>query len=150
MGSVAGTILIVLLGPVPGLGHMYLGKRKKAFGLLCVFAGVIAGIVLSGSIIVKVLMAIVYFSTAIPAWIETWQISRYGKNTIDTEVRWYMVFLLLVTGFAALPLLWQSARFSKKAKVMWSIAVPVLAFLFFSALIRYRELIEGFLQKVFA
>ena len=49
----------------------------------------------------------------------------------------------LIKGFFALPLLWQSTLFSKKSKWMWTVAVPVLAILYFIFLFFYgRTLFE--------
>jgi hypothetical protein len=141
------TAVIFLMGPFPGAGHMCLGNRKKALSLFLVFAAVISGFVFSPSRLIKLLMVMTYFSISIPAWVETFQIARYGKKKIDTDARWYTVMLLLFTGFAALPLLWQNSNFSKKSKVIWSVAVPLLAVVFFGLIFMYRDLIETALSN---
>lgn len=142
--------LLLFLGIIPGIGHFFLGMKKKAMALFIVFLGLMSGFIFSSMILIKVLMVMVYFSITVPAWIETYQLAKYGKNKIDTDARWYTVMLLLFTGFAALPLLWQNKRFSRISKILWSIAVPLLAIGFFALLIRYRNELEAFLGNIFS
>lgn len=141
---------ISIVGPFPGIGHMCLGRTKKALALLIVFSGAIAGFFLSYLMLIKTLMVMMYFSIAGPAWLETYQIARYGRTKIDTDARWYTVAMLLFTGFAALPLLWQNVNFSRNSKIMWSVTVAVPAVVFLALVIKYRSLIEAFLEKIFA
>jgi hypothetical protein len=144
------TTTVVFTGLIPGTGHLLLGRPKKALGLFLVFAALVAGFLLSDWFLIKILMVMVYFSIAIPAWMEAYQIARYGRNKINTDARWYTVTLLLFTGFSALPLLWQNSNFSKKSKILWSLAVTLLAMAFFSALIAYRDFLETTIKGIFS
>jgi hypothetical protein len=141
---------IFIVGILPGIAHLYLGRKKKGVALFIAFSGLILGFLLSDLILIKALMIMVYCSITVSAWLETCQIAGYGKNKIDTDAKWYTVVLLLVGGFAALPLLWQNDKFSKNSKILWTIAVPVLAIVFFTVIIKYRSVIETFLEKIFA
>jgi hypothetical protein len=143
------TTAVVLTGLIPGSGHMLLGRPKKALGLFLVFASLVIGSLLSDWFLIKILMVMVYLSITIPAWVEAYQIARYGKNKINTDARWYTIMLLLFTGFSALPLLWQNRNFSIKSKILWSIAVPALAIAFFSLLIAYRDSLETIVRGIF-
>ena len=78
----------------------------------------------------------VYFLVMVPAVIETYALAKGGVSKFS-ESKPYIVLLLLVTGFSALPLLWQSHVFSRRIKIAWSIAVPVLAVLWFCFLGAY-------------
>lgn len=149
MELVNNPTFIFVVSLFPGIGHMCLGLNKKALALFIIFLGLISGFIFSDLLMIKTLMVMVYFSIAVPAGLETYQIAKYGKNNIDTDARWYTVVLLLFTGFAALPLLWQNDNFSKNSKILWSIAVPVLAIGFFTMIIKYRSVIETFLEKIF-
>jgi hypothetical protein len=144
------TTAIVFTGIVPGIGHLLLGKPKKAVGLFLVFAGLVTGFIFADWLLIKILIVLVYISVALPAWIEAYQISRYGENTVNIDARWYTVILLLFTGFSALPLLWQNNNFSKKSKILWSIAVPLLAIAFFSLLFMYRDFLESIIRRIFS
>lgn len=150
MGALNDVTFISIVAPFPGIGHIFLDKKKKGVALVIVFLGLISGFIFSSLLLIKALMVMVYFSIAVPAGLETYQLAKYGKNRIDTDARWYTVVLLLFTGFAALPLLWQNKNFSRTSKILWSVAVPVLAVLFFAVIIRYKSLIEAFLEKIFA
>lgn len=149
MGIQLKTILLLILGPFPGIGHIYLGRKKKGLALLLVFGGVVTAFILSDMLLVKVLMVMAYLSIDIPAWLETYQIGGQGRKKIDTDARWYTITLLLFTGFAALPLLWQNPNFSRKGKVLWTVIVPILAIVFFSVIIKYSNAIEAVLREIF-
>ena len=141
-------LLTLVLSVVPGLPHLYLGDRKKAAGLFVIDGALVLSVLYSRSCLMKALMGGIYFVTVVPACIETYQLSRYGKNTIDTDSRWYTVLLLLTTGFSALPLLWQNRNFSQSSKVAWSIAVPVLAAIFFYILAHYWDVFERQITRI--
>jgi hypothetical protein len=140
-------LLTITLSFIPGLAHMYLGRYKKGLGLLCVSVAAIVGWLFSAAIIIKCLMTVVYLVTAIPAALETLQIARGRQAALYTSQRWYIILLLLTTGFPALFLLWQSSYFSPKSKIAWTVAVPVLAVLFFTCLAAYWNQVEGFLER---
>jgi lysylphosphatidylglycerol synthetase-like protein (DUF2156 family) len=136
------------LSVLPGLSHIYLGEYHKVPGLFFIDAGIALTLLFSSSYVMSLLMVMIYFVTAVPASVESYQLARYGENTIDTGAKWYVTILLLTTGFAALPLLWKSDRFSKRAKAAWTIAVPLLAAAFFTILIRYWSYFESQLEKI--
>lgn len=140
--------LAILLSLLPGLSLLYLGRTKKALGLFVIDAGIILTIIFSNSYILGCLMVGIYLVTFGPACLESYQLAKYGKNTIDTEARWYVVILLLITGFNALPLLWQSTHFSREAKIGWSIAVPILAILFFTLLASFWTDLDRYLKEL--
>ncbi len=142
-------LIAILLSLIPGLSLLYVGRRRKAFGLFVIDAGIIIAFIFADSYIMRILMAGIYCVTFLPACLESYQISRYGKNTINTSARWYVTLLLLTTGFAALPMLWNSDYFSRRAKIGWSVAVPVLAMLFFSGLAVYWHSLNHVLRSFF-
>ncbi|MFP4472532.1 MAG: hypothetical protein ACLFPX_01505 [Candidatus Omnitrophota bacterium] len=142
-------VLAIVLTVVPGMGQVYVGRPRKAVGLLIITAGIILTLIFSDSYLMRLIMANIYLVTAVPAAAEAYQIAKYGKNTIDTGARWYVILLLISTGFSAIPLLWQSGRFSRKVKIAWTVAVPVLAVIFFTTLIRYWQTLETALRELF-
>lgn len=141
-------VLAAVLSVIPGLGHFVLKRYKKALSLFCIDAGIAAGIIFPQAYVMKFIAAGIYFVTFLPNAAEAYQIARYGHNTISTDARWYVVLLLLTTGFAALPLLWSSKSFSKRAKAAWTVAVPVLAIAFFSSIAVYWDEINGVLAGI--
>jgi radical SAM superfamily enzyme YgiQ (UPF0313 family) len=149
-GSMTGKKVwaVVLMSLVPGLSLLYLGRWKRSIVLFVIDAGIALAFFLSGSYLMKLLAVNIYFFTFIAPCIESYQLARYGKNTISSDSRWYVIILLLTTGFNALPLLWVSRSFSRKAKIAWTIAVPVLAVLFFGALISYWDTAENLLREL--
>lgn len=126
-------IFVASLSLIPGVGHLALGKRGKAAALFVIDFGIICSAFFVKSLIGHLVTSFVYLMVMVPAVIETYalahgEVSQFGKS------KSYIVLLLLVTGFQALPLLWQSRVFSKRIKIVWSIAVLVLAILYFGFL----------------
>ena len=126
--------LAALLSLIPGLGHWYLGKSKKALALACVDAAIVLGLLFSHSIIILFSAGMIYLITASQAGFESYRTAKTGKEILHLDSKRYVVLMLLFTGFGALPLLWQSTRFPRQAKIAWTIAVPILAVLYFGGL----------------
>lgn len=141
-------IFTLLLSPLPGLAHLYLGDKKKALSLLVIDAGIILTLVFSDSLLMKGLMLGIYIIAFLPAAVETYQLAAYDRRLLNTNAKWYVIIMLLTTGFSALPLLWQSNCFGRTGKTAWSIAVPVLATLFFFFLSSQWDDIEHWLQTL--
>lgn len=139
---------MILFAPLPGLNHLLLGDKKKALSLFVIDTGMFLTWIFSESLLMKMLMLGIYAITFLPAAVETYQRARYGYGLIDTNAKWYVILLLLTTGFSALPLLWQSDSFGKAGKIAWSIAVPTLAALFFFFLSSQWDHIEATLQTL--
>jgi len=148
VGVKKSVLLTVIFSLLPGLSQIYLGDKKKGFFLLLIDAGIIFTLITSKSYLMRILMAGIFLVTFLPSAVESYQIAKYGERKIDTSSRWYVTILLLCTGFTALPLLWSSEKFSKKAKINWTVAVPILAFLFFSFLIKYWDMLENGVKKI--
>ena len=129
-------LLVASLSFVPGLGHWVLNKRGKAAAFFFIDLGMIATVIFWRSPLALLFTSLAYLMIMVPSAIEIYTIARGGVSQLS-ESRPYLVVLLLLTGFSALPLLWQSHSFSKRAKVIWSIVVPALAILWFGFLAAY-------------
>ena len=140
--------IVVLLSIIPGLSLLYLGRGKKTIALFIVDIGILLTFLLSTSYLAKLLAVNIYIFTFIAPFIESYQLAKYGRNTIGTDSKWYVVVLLLTTGFNALPLLWQSISFSRREKILWSIAVPALSGIFVFALVNYWGTAENTLRSI--
>ncbi len=132
---------------VPGLGQIYTGRPKKGLALLCVAAGAVVSLVITHSRIFFILTILIYFATVIPAGIEAFQEACGFRCMAFLDSKRYVVWMLLTTGFSALPLLWHSGQFSRPAKIAWTVAVPILAFIFFAGLVFLAPKIDIFLKK---
>jgi hypothetical protein len=137
-----------VLSIMPGLGHLYAGQPRKAAALGFIDAAVIAGIFFVPLRTAFVLAVMIYALTVPQAALESAAIIRTGRSDIRTSPKAYVVFLLLSTGFNALPMLWQDERFSKGSKIAWSAAVTVLALLFFGGLAAAGQDIEAYLRTL--
>jgi TM2 domain-containing membrane protein YozV len=122
---------------VPGLGQLYNGERAKGVAILCIDAGIGVGIGLSSvgpegfrSWLSVALLTLVYLGVWIPAGIDAYQYASGRKTSLlSGDNTWYIIFMLLMIGPAAIPLLWQSRRFSRVAKIVWTVIVILIALL---------------------
>jgi len=120
---------------VPGLGQCFLGDRAKGAVILCIDAGILLGIAIASigpeafrSWLTVVMLGVAYVFVWIPAVVDAYQRAKgLSKPLLSGERLWYVVFMLLTVGPAAIPLLWQSPRFSRSAKIGWTIAVILIA-----------------------
>lgn len=146
MVSSPNLFLVVLFSLVPGLAHLYIKKVRKGASLLFISGGIVLTLALSHSAAVRVLMAFIYLVTVVPSAMEVWQTAYYGRQTFDIYARWYVVLMLWLTGFSAVPLLWQSPRFSRPAKIALTLAVAFMAVLFFTLLVYFWNFLNDFLD----
>ncbi|MFA5159287.1 MAG: hypothetical protein WC484_02140 [Candidatus Omnitrophota bacterium] len=114
---------------VPGLGQFYLGERAKGWVLLCMGAGVVASLIVSHTAIGCFLMGGIYLAVVIPAALDAFQTASGRPRTFTADTIPYVIVMLFMVGPFAVPLLWQSRKFSTPAKIAWTIAVILIAFL---------------------
>ena len=125
---------------VPGCGHLYFRQWSKGLSLFVVDAALLAGVFLSNSSIIQVLMLIVYGVILFSSISDMRVLSGLQPQNKFKDSKEFIAFLLLTTGVNALPLLWQSQAYGRFGKVLWTVAVSLLAILFFGGiflLVRY-------------
>lgn len=76
----------------------------------------------------------IYLAILVPAALDAFQTASGRSRTFTGEPRFYVIAMLCLIGPFAIPLLWQSARFSKSAKILWTVLVILFAFLAFALL----------------
>ena len=136
---------------LPGLGQLLNGERPKGAAILCIFAGIVFGLGMgavgpeaSRSILTVAMLALVYLFVWIPAVVDAYQRASGSATTLlSGERTWYVIFMLLTVGPMALPLLWQSPRFSKKAKIVWTVAIVLIALIGILLLVVVGPVIES-------
>lgn len=134
----------------PGLSHAYLGYKKKAISLAIVFGVILLTFFITQKISIKILMILAYVALAIPSAVETGIEIHAGKRDVLGQSRLYVAVLLLITGMAALPLLWQGRAYRLEGKILWTVIVVVLAALFFFFLGHYMNSMETFMEKMWS
>ena len=112
---------------IPGLGQLYLGERAKGWTFLCMGVGVVVSLIFSHTAIAFFLMGGIYLAVMIPAALDAFQTASGRPRTWAADTVPYVIVMLLMVGPFAIPLLWQSAKFSKMAKILWTIAVILIA-----------------------
>ncbi|MDD5225803.1 MAG: hypothetical protein PHV97_01290 [Candidatus Omnitrophica bacterium] len=113
----------------PGLGQLYLGERAKGWTLLCMGVGVAVSLIVSHTMTACFLMGGIYLAVMIPAAMDAFQIASGRPRTFTADTVPYVIIMLLMVGPFAIPLLWQSKKFSKTAKILWTLAVILIALL---------------------
>lgn len=136
MSTQKSPLIAPLLSAIlPGLGQLYNGERAKGLVILCIDFGIAGGMALStiGPVALRswltvVMLGVAYVFIWIPSIIDAYQYAAgVRKPLLSGERAWYVIFMLLTVGPAAIPLLWQSPRFSKGAKIGWTIGVILIA-----------------------
>jgi len=120
---------------VPGIGQLYNGDRTKALAVLLMVAGIAMGILMATvgppafhSILTTLILGVAYLFIWGPTVVDAYQrASGHPATVLSGEKPWYVIFMLLTVGPMAIPLLWQSPRFSRTAKVVWSALILLLA-----------------------
>ena len=138
----------VLSVAAPGLGQIYTGNAKKGLSVLCVYAGLLIAPILSHSYLITILAVVIYLVTVVPVTADAYQTAATGRSHVDIDAKWYVFLMLWFTGFSALPLLWQSKRFSHRAKTLLTTAVILLTVLFFGGLVIFGPTMEKFLRHL--
>ena len=114
---------------LPGTGQLYLGESAKGWVLLCMSAGVALSLSVSHTAISCFLMGGVYLAVMIPAALDAFQTASGRPRTFTADTVPYVIVMLLMVGPFAIPLLWQSAKFSKTAKILWTVGIILIALL---------------------
>src|SRR3989338_7054067 len=108
--------LAVVLSSVPGLGLWYVGKKKKAAAILLIACGLVVSLYYMHSKLALAVVGVAYLLTTVPAGIESYLIAKTGHTSPMLDSKLYILLMLWTQGINALPLLWQSELFSKRAK----------------------------------
>lgn len=112
---------------IPGLGQLYLGERAKGWTLVCMDMGIAVSLIVSHTIIAWFLMGGIYLAVMIPAALDAFRTASGRPKNWTGDTVPYVIIMLLMMGPFAIPLLWQSRRFSTRAKVLWTVAVILVA-----------------------
>lgn len=131
----------------PGLGQIYLGERAKGWTLLCMAAGVWVSLIISHTAVACFFMGIIYLAVMIPAATDAFQTASGKPRTFAGDTVPYVIVMLLLVGPFAIPLLWQSRKFSSRAKVLWTLAVILIAFLAIAVTTFVASFIEQLLKS---
>jgi len=133
---------------IPGAGQLYLGERAKGLTLLCMSAGVMVSLIISHTPITCFFMGGIYLAVMIPAALDAFQTASGRPRTFTADTVPYVIIMLLTVGPFAIPLLWQSAKFSKTAKILWTVAVILIAFISIAVMTFTASFLEHVMKQV--
>jgi TM2 domain-containing membrane protein YozV len=133
MGAGKRPIVALLLSVVfPGLGQLYNGEIAKGIVIAAACSILAAGVTWLGGT-GRVSAAISLFVVWISAILDAYKSARASGHSLDWYYRVpYVVTMLLLVGPLALPLLWSSPYFSRRAQWLWT-AVILSSLLLFAA-----------------
>jgi len=112
---------------IPGLGQLYVGEKAKALSMLCITAGIWISLLISRSFITLILIGPLYLFALVPASLDAYQTAAGRPRTFKGESVFYVIIMLLVVGPFAIPLLWQSPKFSRVLKIVLTVLVTLTA-----------------------
>ena len=149
-------VATVMSALLPGLGQLYNGERAKGIAMLSLTAGIWFWFVMAAvgpsyarSQLSQVVLAVTYFFVWLPATTDAYRVAASGTSGLVTGSKSsYVIFMVVMTGIMALPLLWQSATFSRSAKITWSVIGVLNTFLALLFLALLGPHVEQFLRDV--
>jgi TM2 domain-containing membrane protein YozV len=141
---------------VPGAGQLYNGERAKGIAILCITAGIWSGLLMAAvgpaafhSIFTIAMLGAVYLFIWFPAAADAYQrASGVTTSLLSGDKAWYVIAMLLTVGPMALPLLWHSRRFSRTAKIIWTVLIVLLAILGIVFLLVIGPAVERLLHEL--
>ncbi len=131
----------------PGLGQLYLGESAKGWTFLSMTGGIVVSLIVSHTMIAWILMGGIYLAIMIPAALDAFQTASGRPRVFAGDSRAYAIGMLLLVGPFALPLLWQSGRFSKIAKIAWTLVVILIALLGIVVLAFSASFLDPFMKQ---
>lgn len=135
---------------LPGLGQLYLGERAKGLTLLCMTAGIILSLVMNHSWFSWLLLGGVYLAIMIPAAVDAFQTASGRPRFFTGDSRPYVIIMLLTVGPFAIPLLWQSPKFSKREKIGWTVFVILMALVVITVMSVVASFLDTVMKENFA
>jgi TM2 domain-containing membrane protein YozV len=132
---------------LPGLGQLYLGESAKGWTLVCMDAGVAASLLFSHTAIACFLMGGIYLAVMIPAAVDAFQTASGRPRTFTADTVPYVIVMLLMVGPFAIPLLWQSRKFSTSAKIAGTLSIILIALLGIAILMFAASSLEQFMKQ---
>jgi len=132
---------------LPGLGQLYLGERAKGWTFVCMDIGVAVSLIVSHTWIFCFLMGGIYLAIMIPAALDAFQAASGRPRTFSDDTLPYVIAMLLMVGPFAIPLLWQSSKFSKGAKIFWTGAVILIALLTITILMLSASFLDQLMKQ---
>jgi hypothetical protein len=131
---------------LPGLGQWFTGQPAQGLALICIDLGIGVNFLLSSSAIGRGLLALVYFSVAITAAIDAYRAAGPDAGQSRAGSVPYVVLMLFIVGPFAIPMLWASPGFSRRAKIIWTVVVIAVALLFIVTVGYLSEFLEYLLS----
>ncbi len=119
---------------LPGLGQLYLKDYAKGWTLICMDAGMAVSLWISHSWFACLLLGIVYLGIMIPAAMDAFQNASGRPRVFNGDSVPYVLVMLFTVGPFAIPLLWQSQKFSKRSKIGWTVFVILIALVMIATL----------------
>lgn len=127
---------------LPGLGQIYLREYAKGWVLLCMTGGVVVSLIINHSWFSWLLLGGVYLAIMIPAALDAFQSASGRPRLFAGDSVPYVIIMLLTVGPFAIPLLWQSKKFSRGKKIGWTIFVILVALLVIGVMSLMASLME--------
>lgn len=110
-------------------------------------AGVALSLIFSHTGIAFFLVGGIYLAIMVPAAVDAFQTASGRPRMFKGDAVPYVILMLLMVGPFAIPLLWQSVKFSKFAKIFWTAAVVLIAFLAIAVLMFSASFLDQIMEQ---
>ena len=140
---------------MPGLGQLYNREDGKAAGILFSTFGIWAGLVWTTtgpeawrSWLSAVVLLLVYPFLLLPAVLDAHRrASGIAEVSSAGASRWHVAIMLLVIGPLAIPQLWQSQGFSRRAKILWTLSIALVSLILILTMVAIGPGLEHWLEE---
>lgn len=112
---------------LPGTGHLLYDLRQRGWVSLVLAGGALFSIILYSSLLAKLALALVYLLVGVHAMLDLRSQIHGTSAPVDLADQRVVIAALVLIGPFAVPLLWQSPRFSTRQKWLLTVAVLVIA-----------------------
>jgi hypothetical protein len=140
---------------MPGLGQLYNREDAKAAAILFSTFGIWAGLVwttagpaASRSWLSAAALLLAYFFLLLPAVLDAHRCaSGIPESSSSRASRWHVVIMLLAIGPLAIPQLWQSQGFSRRAKILWTCMISVVSLIVILLMVAIGPGLEQWIER---
>ncbi len=140
---------------MPGLGQLYNREDAKAAAILCSTVGIWAALLwttigpdASRSWLSAGALLLAYPFLLLPTVLDAHRCARGISELSPSHAgRWHVVIMLLAIGPVAIPQLWQSQGFSRRAKILWTLSIVLVSLIVLLMMVAIGPGLELWLEE---
>lgn len=141
---------------LPGAGQLRNGERAKGIAFLCMAVSIWFWLIMSivgpeafRSTFTAVVLGITYVFVIGPSASDAYRGATRTAERASVAVKtWYVIFMVMMVGAMSVPLVWQSAQLSRRARMFWSTLAIMNTLLALLIIVILGPRVERLLQEL--